>query len=474
MSSTTNGVIWSAIERFSVQGVQFLLSIVIARLISPAEYGLIAMLAIFMAVAQTFIDSGFGSALIQKKDRDETDYSTVFYFNILVSVVLYGILFWCAPLIAAFYKQPLLTEVTRWVGLNLILSSFSIVQRTRLSIELNFKAQTKASLVAVVISGALGIYTAYHGWGVWALVIQSLSNNLLVTVLLWIMAKWTPLLKFSIASFKQLFSFGSKLLASALMHTIYLNLYSLVIGKVYNAVDVGYYNRAYTISQYPSTNIVSVICRVIYPVQCDHQHDQAWLESTFLRYLKLSCFVIFPLMVLLAVIAKPLVLLVLTEKWLPSAELISILSLAYMWYPVMVINNQMLNVKGRSDLFLRAEIIKKIVAVAILAVTLPFGLRWLCYGVLLYNIFDMWMIILFTKKVMNTGYAMQIRALMPVTVLTAVSGMVAAISMLFWNSVWLEIIVGVSVFAVAYIGGSMIFKFSEFVIVRNIINRKYK
>lgn len=182
------------------------------------------------------------------------------------------------------------------------------------------------------------------------------------------------------------------------MHTVYLNLYSLVIGKVYNAMDVGYYNRAYTISQYPSTNIVSVICRVIYPVQCEHQHDQTWLEETFLKYLRLSCFVVFPLMVLLAVIAKPLVLLVLTAKWLPSAELISILSLAYMWYPVMVINNQMLNVKGRSDLFLRAEIIKKIVAVAILAVTLPFGLRWLCYGVLLYNIFDMWMIIFFTKK----------------------------------------------------------------------------
>ncbi|MDE6482701.1 MAG: lipopolysaccharide biosynthesis protein [Rikenellaceae bacterium] len=474
MSSTTKGVIWSAVERFSVQGVQFLLSIVIARLISPAEYGLIAMLAIFMAVAQTFIDSGFGNALIQKKDRDETDYSTVFYFNILVSVVLYGILFWCAPLIAEFYKQPLLTEVTRWVGLNLILSSFSIVQRTRLSIELNFKAQTKASLASVVISGAIGIYTAYHGWGVWALVVQSLSNNLLVTVLLWVMAKWVPLLKFSIASFKQLFSFGSKLLASALMHTIYLNLYSLVIGRVYNAVDVGYYNRAYSISQYPSTNIVSVICRVIYPVQCEHQHDQAWLEETFLKYLRLSCFVVFPLMILLAVIAKPLVLIVLTEKWLPSAELISILSLAYMWYPVMVLNNQMLNVKGRSDLFLRAEVVKKIVAIAILCATFPFGLRWLCIGVVIYNLLDVCIIVYYTKKVLDTGYMVQIRTLMPVMLLTAVSGMAAVGSMLFLESAWWQIIVGMSVFAAVYIGGSEIFKFSEFVFVKNIIHRKHK
>lgn len=398
MTNTAKGVIWSAIERFSVQGISFLLGIIIARLVTPNEYGLIAMLTIFMAIAQAFIDSGFGNALIQKKDRNEIDYSTVFYFNIVISILLYGILYVCVPLIASFYSQPELTSVTRWIGLNLIFISLSIVQRTRLNVDLNFKLQAKVSLAAVIISGIIGITLAYNGYGVWALVSQNLLNNLLSTIFLWVAAKWKPLLTFSMDSFKKLFSFGSKLLASGLLHTVYLNLYSLVIGKFYNAADVGFYNRAYTISQYPSTNIVSIITRAIYPVQCAHQDDDNWLEGHFLSYLRMGCFIVFPLMALLAVISRPLVLLVLTEKWLPAADLISILSLAYMWYPVMVINNQMLNVKGRSDLFLKAEIIKKIVAVAILCATLPFGIVWLCLGVLIYNIFDVLLIICFTKK----------------------------------------------------------------------------
>lgn len=473
MSKTTNGVIWSAIERFSVQGISFLLSIVIARLVTPGEYGLIAMLAIFMAIAQSFIDSGFGNALIQKKDRNEVDYSTVFYFNIVISAILYGVLYFCAPLIARFYNQPELTSVTRWIGLNLIFISLSIVQRTRLNIDLNFKLQAKVSLAAVIISGIAGITMAYNGWGVWALVFQSLSNNLLSTIFLWITAKWHPMLVFSISSFKRLFSFGSKLLASGLLHTIYLNLYSLVIGKFYNAADVGFYNRAYTISQYPSTNIVSIIMRAVYPVQCAHQDDDHWLENNFISYLRMSCFIVFPLMVLLAVIAKPLVLLVLTEKWLPAANLISILSLAYMWYPVMVINNQMLNVKGRSDLFLKAEIIKKIVAVAILCATLPFGVVWLCLGILIYNIFDMMIIIWFAKKVIHTGYISQLRALLPLIVITFLSGGIGMISYVITNNSYAQIMVATIIFTLSFIIGCHISKFNELNRFKEILKLKH-
>lgn len=461
MPSTTNGVIWSAIERFSVQGVSFLLGIVIARLITPSEYGLIAMLAIFMAIAQTFIDSGFGNAMIQKKDRNEVDYSTVFYFNIVISSILYGVLYLCAPLIARFYNQPELIAVTRWIGLNLIFISLSIVQRTRLTVDLNFKVQAKVSLAAVIISGIVGITMAYNGWGVWALVFQSLSNNLLSTIFLWVTAKWHPMLVFSIDSFKRLFSFGSKLLASGLLHTIYLNLYSLVIGKFYNAADVGFYNRAYTISQYPSTNIVMIVTRAIYPVQCAHQDDDNWLESHFLSYLRMSCFIVFPLMVLLAVIARPLVLLVLTEKWLPAADLISILSLAYMWYPVMVINNQMLNVKGRSDLFLKAEIIKKIVAVAILCATLPFGIVWLCWGIFIYNIFDMLQIIAFSKIVINIGYLTQFKELFPLFLLTLLSGMIGTIAYLMHLSPIFHIFISLALFISVFLYGSLLLKFEE-------------
>ena len=283
--SLKKGILWSSIERFSVQGISFLLSIIIARLITPGEYGLIAMLTIFMAIAQSFVDSGFGNALIQKKDRDEVDYSTVFYFNLVISIILYVVLYLCAPLIAKFYNQPLLMPVTRWIALNLIFNSLSLVQRTRLNIDLNFKLQAKISLSAVIISGIIGITLAYRGYGVWALVTQSLSNNFLSTVLLWISTHWIPLPIFSKRSFVKLFSFGSKVLASGLLHTIYLNLYSLVIGKFYNAADVGFYNRAYSISQYPSTNIVMIITRAIYPVQCAHQDDDKWLTDNFLQYL---------------------------------------------------------------------------------------------------------------------------------------------------------------------------------------------
>ena len=462
MSGTTNGVIWSAVERFSVQGVSFVLSIVISRLVTPAEYGLIAMLAIFMAVAQSFIDSGFGTALTQKKDRDETDFSTVFYFNIVISILLYGLLYLCAPLIARFYNQPELTEITRWVGLNLILISLSLIQRTRLSINLNFKIQAKVSLLAVILSGTIGVILAYHGWGAWALVYQTLSNNLLSTIFLWLAAKWHPMLVFSWRSFRRLFSFGSKILASGLLQTIYLNLYSLVIGKFYNPSDVGFYNRAYSISQYPSTNIVYILCRVMYPIQCEHQDDDKWLIENFIRYLRMACFIVFPLMMLLAVIARPLVLIVLTEKWLPSATLISILSLAYMWLPVMIINHQILSVKGRSDLFLKAEVIKKATAITILFATLPFGIKWLCWGVLIYNIFDVSLIIWFSKKVIDTGYMRQFKALLPITIVTATATIISfTVSDIITNP-WANLLVVSAVFIVTFLLGVTIAKMNEF------------
>jgi O-antigen/teichoic acid export membrane protein len=314
------GVAWSAVERFSVQGVQFVLSIILARLVAPAEYGLIAMLGIFLAIAQSFIDSGFSNALIQKKDRTETDYSTVFYFNIVVAGIVYGILFICSPYIAGFYKEPQLETITKWVGLTIVLSAFSMVQRAKLSIKLDFKTQTKASLLSVIVSGCIGITLAYQGFGVWALVIQALSSNLLNTLLLWIFAEWRPSLIFSWVSFKTLFSFGSKLLLGGLMHTIYMNLYTLVIGRQFNAVNVGYFNRSQSLAVFPSTNITDIINRVMYPSLCSIQDEEERLKNVFLRYLRIVSFIVFPLMVGLSVLSKPLIQVELTDKWLPAAS----------------------------------------------------------------------------------------------------------------------------------------------------------
>ncbi len=459
----TKGVAWSAIERFSVQGIQFILSVAIARLVAPSEYGLVAMLGIFIAIAQTFVDSGFSNALIQKKDRSEVDFSTVFYFNVAISIIVYLALFFAAPYIARFYDEPLLESVARWVGLNLIIAGLTIVQRAKLTIALDFKTQAKASLIAVIVSGSIGLYLASQGFGVWALVAQALGNTLTNTFLLWIFARWRPSFIFSMQSFRTLFSFGSKLLASDLLHTIYLNLYSLVIGRVYNSSDVGFYNTAYGLATFPSMNISNITTRAIYPIQCQLQNDDEGLLRSFMQYLRLSCYVIFPLMVGLSLLSEPFVNLLLTEKWLPSAELISILALAYMWYPVMKINNNILNVKGRSDYYLKAEVIKKVVAIAILLITMPYGLRVLCWGVVIYNLLDMIIIIHFTKRVIATSYLQQICNIAPILILNlAMGAVVYGVRFLLSESTsTIQLFVAAATGAATYLLLSYLFRFKE-------------
>ena len=456
------GVIWSAIERFSVQGIQFILSILIARFVLPSEYGLIAMLSIFLAIAQTFVDSGFSNALIQKKDRTEEDFSTVFYFNIVIALVIYGLFYVFAPSIASFYEEPKLTSVSRWIGLSLIINGLSIVQRSKLTIALNFKIQAKASLIAVFLSGIVGVYLAYMGYGVWALVFQSLINSFINAILLWLFANWIPGWCFSWNSFRSLFSFGSKLLLSGLMHTVYTNLYSLVIGKKYSAMDVGLYNRANHFALFPSSNIVSVITRAIYPVQCQIQDDDEKLNASFIQYLRMTCLLVFPLMMMIVALSDPLVRFLLTDKWSSSAELLSILAFAYMWCPIMMINNQILNVKGRSDYFLKAEIVKKVMAFLILFATLPFGVEILCWGVVLYNFVDMAIIIFFVKRVIRTSYMEQIRNIFPLFLISLLMGMAVYICVYYLSCcLFLKLVIGVVLSGFIYLILCVLFRVYE-------------
>ncbi|RGN51152.1 lipopolysaccharide biosynthesis protein [Bacteroides fragilis] len=397
-NQAVKSVIWSAMERISVQAIQFILTIILARLIAPAEFGLIAMLGIFMQVAQSFVDSGFSNALIQKKDRSEIDFSTVFYFNCVISIAVYIALYISTPYIAQFYNEPILANVCKWIGLNLILQGIAVVQVAKLTIDLDFKTQAKASLVAVTISGALGLFFAYNGYGVWALVIQSLFNSLINTLLLFFYTKWKPTLEFSWLSLKSMFAFGSKLLLSGLLHTIYINLYSLVIGKKYNAVDVGYYNQSNQIARFPSVSLMAIITRALYPIQCKNQDNYQLLQQSFVKYLKMSCFLVFTVMAGIASLSEPLVMFLLTEKWISIAPILSILCIGYMFTSVTVLNNQILNVRGRSDLYLKVEIIKKVVGIIILVTTIPFGLVTICLGILFYNICDMLLVIYYSKK----------------------------------------------------------------------------
>lgn len=467
----TKSVLWSAIERFSVQGIQFLLSIIIARLLLPTDYGLIAMLSIFMAIAQTFIDSGFANALIQKKNRNETDYSTAFFFNIAISVVLYLLLYLSSPAIADFYHQEELNAITRIVGISLIINSFGIVQQAKLTIALNFKRQAIASLTAVIISGIVGVVMAYRGYGAWALVWQSLLNNFLRVALLWFFSKWVPLFCFSRESFCTLFSFGSKILLSSLLHTIYTNLYTLIIGKKFSAGELGYYNRAFTLAQFPSTNLTNVIVRAVYPIQCRLQDDDEQLRSMFLKYMRMACYLIFPVMIGFCALAEPVVRLLLTDKWLPVVPLLQILCIAYMWDPIMKINHNMLNVKGRSDYFLYAEVLKKIVAFTILFLTIPFGVKIMCAGLILYAFADIIIITYYTRKLTGISLLLQIKELMPVVLLSFSMGGVVYLTTLLMENVWIQVFLGLLVGVSYYVALSYIFDIKEIKTLTSLVKR---
>lgn len=466
-----SSVFWSAVERFSVQGIQFVLSIIIARLLLPTDYGLIAMLSIFMAIAQTFIDSGFANALIQKKDRTEVDYSTVFYFNILVSVIIYLLLYISAPYIAGFYNEDSLSAITRVVGLTLIINSFGIVQQAKMTIALDFKCLAIASLLSVIISGIVGIVLAYSGFGAWTLVYQSLLNNLLRVIFTWIFSGWKPMLCFSKESFWGLFSFGSKLLLSSLLHTIYTNLYTLVIGKKFSSGELGFYNRAFTLAQFPSANLTNVIVRAVYPIQCRLQDDTEQLNLMFLKYMRMACYIIFPVMVGLSALAEPLVRLLLTDKWLPAVPLLQIMCIAYMWDPVMKINHNMLNVKGRSDYFLYAEIFKKIIAFAILFATIPFGVKVMCIGLILYAFADMAIIIFYSKKLTHIGYWEQIRALVPVSLLSFTMGASMYGVTLLDISLYAQLAIGTLGGISYYLLFSYVFRFQELNILLGVFRK---
>lgn len=472
-NKTVHATVWSSIERFSVQGIQFIVMIIMARILTPADYGLVGMLAIFIAVSQSLIDSGFSQALIRKQDRSEIDNSTVFYFNIGVGAILYFLLFFSAPLIAQFYNEPQLIPITRVVGLSLVFNSLVVVQRALLTINLDFKTQAKASFVGAIVSGAIGITMAYTDFGVWAIVWQQVSNLAIVTTLLWILSHWKPIWAYSWTSFKELFGFGSKMLASGLLDTIFRNLYLIVIGKFFRASDLGYYTRAHQFTDFASSNITGIFQRVTYPVLCTIQDDNMRLRDVYRKLLKTSAFIIFPLMTGLAAVAKPMVISFLTEKWLFSAILIQILCFSQMWYPVHAINLNLLQVKGRSDIFLKLEIIKKMVTVAMLCITLPLGLIPMCLGMIVTSIIGLTINTHYTGKLIRLGFLEQIKDLLPTLILSISTGVIVYITVTYIPmDSWLALSVGVIEGILLYAGLAKMFNFTEFSELLGIIRRK--
>ena len=457
-SKSIHGILWSAIERFSLQGVQFLIGIVLARLLSPSDFGMIGMMSIFMSVSQTFIDCGFSSALIRQKEVSAKDYGTTFLINFFISLLTFLILFFTAPFIAKFYNTPELELVLQVFSTTLIINALFAVHNVKLMRNVDFKTQSKASICAATISGAVGITLAYNGFGVWSLVIQAICNSVMNLILLTFLLKWFPTPKFSSKSFHNLFGFGSKILIASLISSIYSNIYNIVIGKKFSAATLGYYTRADQMGQLPSQNIAGILSRVTYPILSQLQEDSVRLRSVYIKYLQLSCFVIFPLMMGLAALAKPLIILLLGEKWVPSVILLQILCFGLMLDPICNINLNLLYVKGRSDLVLKLEIIKKTIAITILIASLPFGLTGLCAGRALYGIIATLLNMTYTKRFIDLSIWGQAKLILPSLALSLVMAAGSYCATIIGLNYALQLFSGITIGLILYLIPAKLFK----------------
>lgn len=379
-SIATKGIFWSAVDKFAVQIGQFIVSIVLARILLPEDFGLIGMLAIFMALSQTFIESGLGVGLIQRQDRTDIDFSTVFVFNLLVSSFFYILLFLSAPYISIFFNQPQLTNLVRVLGLSLFLNAIAIVQKTKLTIAIDFKSIAKSNVIAVISGGISGVVAAMNGFGVWSLVIQSLVWSLASSVSLWLLSSWIPSISFSKKSLDSLFRYGSKILIAGLYAQLLNNVYNICLGKFYPTASLGYYTRAKSFADLSAGTIVSVIQQSTFPVLAAVQNDTEKLVSIYSRMIRMSAFLIIPLMTLIALLAKPIIILLLTEKWVSLIPLLQWMVFARIFLPMSAINMNLLNAVGRSDLYLKVDLSKLPLTILAMIITIPLGVKAIIIG----------------------------------------------------------------------------------------------
>lgn len=473
---TFSGVVWGFISNFSMQLFSFIQGIIMARILIPSDYGLIAMVGVFSAVAALLVDSGFASALIRKKDKTDIDYSTVFDINVIMSFIITLILCGVSGLIADFYNQPILSKIVCLNALQIFLGSFISVQGVRMSADLRFKEKNIAQIVVRVSTGLVGIAMALTGFGIWSLIYPSFLAIPINMAFYWHYQHWFPGIRFSVKSFKELFGFGSKLLASGLLDTIYNNIYPIIIGKLFSAKDLGYYTRATGYSNLPSTTVTGILASVAFPVLCDIQGDSERLQGAYRRLLRLSAFVVFPIMIGLAAMARPLILVMITAKWEPSVVYLQILCFALMWYPIHALNLNLLQVKGRSDLFLRLEIIKKIIGVSIIFIASSFGVLAMCIGSVISSLLCLFLNTYYTGKFINLSFWYQMKDLIPSLFYSlSMGGLVWGISLLIpYNGIKLLVCIPLGIvyyFLIAYLTKSSDLAYMKIIITNNVINR---
>lgn len=474
-SAVISSLFWKLMERGGTQGIQFIVQIILARLLLPKDYGMVAIVMIFISLANVFVQKGFNTALIQKKEVDEIDLSTVFYINIIVAILIYIVLFFSAPIIAEYYNMPKLSNVLRVLSFTLFIGAFDSVQNAIISREMAFRKLFYSSLGAILISGFVGILTAYLGLGVWALVFQQLIFQLMVAIILWMNVKWIPKLLFSGDKAKTLFSFGGKILLTSLLDTLYTDLRTLIIGKIYTPSILGYYNRG---KQFPAliiTNVNGAIQSVMLPALSAQQDDKIRVKNMMRRSIISSSFVVFPLLIGLLVTADKIVVILLTEKWLPAVPFIQIYCLSYALFPIHTSNLQAINALGRSDIFLKLEIIKKLIGVLILIVSIQYGIYAIAIGELLGGFIATFVNAYPNKKLLDYSYKDQVKDIIPSFFLAIIMGffvyLVNYLELQYFTTLVLQIVFGI----IIYVGIAKLLKMESYVYIestlRNITKR---
>lgn len=413
---------WKFFEKSSAQIAQFVIGIILARLLMPEDYGAISMLTVFIVISQVIINGGFNTALVQKKGADNTDFSTVFYFSMGIALVIYVILYICAPFIADFYAMPELISPLRVLSLVLFFNTINSIQRAYVSKKMLFKKLFYCSLLATILSGSIGIYLAYNGFGIWALVAQALSHAMFTTAIMWFSVKWRPIWAFSKQSFRQLFEFGWKILTTNLITQLFMNIRRLIIGKYYSPADLAYYDRGDHMPSLVTSTFFESFQTVLFPVLSDDQNEKDVVKSRMRRSTKFNCFIIYPLMVGLIVTAKPLIVLLLTEKWIGVVPFMQILCIANFFRPITISNAEAIKALGYSDITLKLEIIKKIIDMTILIISATIGVMAIAWGCVLYNFICLFINLYPNIKLLNYSIVEQIKDATPTLLISLLMG----------------------------------------------------
>lgn len=468
------GMIWTFGQQFGQQLINFAVSVVLARLLLPEEFGLIGMISVFVGVGNALLNAGLTNSLIRSKELDQGDYSTVFFFNLFASIIIYLIIYFSAPLIADFYDQPILISIVRLYCISFIIAAFMAVQKARMTKKMDFKTQTIISLPSLIIGGGVGIAMAFMGYGVWSLVWNQLVAQSIRSIQFWLYSGWKPSRIFDISKFKEHFDFGYKITLSNLISKIFDNSYLIIIGRFFAASQVGFYTRAETMKNLPVQNISLALNRVTYPLFASIQEDNLRLKNVYKKLMKMVVFVVAPVMIFSAVLAEPVFRFLLTEKWLPAVPYFQILCAAGILYPVHMYNLNVLTVKGRSDILLRLTIIKNILLTIAIIIGVQFGIFGLLYAQVLLSVISFFINAFYTDRFIDYSALEQIRDLIPIVILSLVAG-----TAIFFVDNWLSgnldilrIITGGLTGVGVYLLLSYMFKFSSLLELNKLILRK--